>query len=51
VTHEEVAPLLAPYLAGKLRRSQAESVRRHIASCARCSRRLGRRAVRRTPAK
>jgi DNA-directed RNA polymerase specialized sigma24 family protein len=51
VTHEEVAPLLAPYLAGKLRRSQAESVRRHIAGCARCSRRLGRRAVRRTPAK
>ena len=51
VTHEEVAPLLAPYLAGKLRRNQAESVRNHIAGCARCSRRLGRRAVRRTPAK
>ncbi len=51
VTHEEVAPLLAPYLAGKLRRNQAESVRSHIAGCARCSRRLGRRAVRRTPAK
>src|SRR5207302_3921341 len=51
LTHEEVAPLLAPYLAGKLRRNQAESVRRHIATCAKCSRRLGRRMVRRTPAK
>ncbi len=51
LTHEEVAPLLAPYLAGKLRRNQAEAVRRHIATCIRCSRRLGRRAVRRTPAK
>jgi RNA polymerase sigma-70 factor (ECF subfamily) len=51
LTHEEVAPLLAPYLAGKLRRNQAESVRTHIATCVRCSRRLGRRAVRRTPAK
>ncbi len=51
LTHEEVAPLLAPYLAGKLRRNQAEAVRRHVATCAKCSRRLGRRAVRRTPAK
>jgi hypothetical protein len=51
LTHEEVAPLLAPYLAGKLRRNQAESVRRHIATCAKCSRRLGRHTVRRTPAK
>jgi RNA polymerase sigma-70 factor (ECF subfamily) len=37
----EVTPLLAPYLAGKLRRSQAESVRRHLAGCVRCSRKLG----------
>src|SRR5437899_5542830 len=51
LTHEEVAPLLAPYLAGKLRRNQAEAVRRHVATCVKCSRRLGRRAVRRTPAK
>src|SRR5438132_13146661 len=51
LTHEEVAPLLAPYLAGKLRRNQAESVRAHIATCAKCSRRLGRHTVRRTPAK
>src|SRR5256885_4075430 len=46
LTHEEVAPLLAPYLAGKLRRNQAESVRAHIATCAKCSRRLGRHTVR-----
>jgi RNA polymerase sigma-70 factor (ECF subfamily) len=51
LNHEEVAPLLAPYIAGKLRRNQAEAVRRHVATCLRCSRRLGRRAVRRTPAK
>ncbi len=51
LTHEEVAPLLAPYVAGKLRRNQAEAVRRHVATCVKCSRRLGRRAVRRTPAK
>lgn len=38
---EEVAPLLAPYVAGKLRRSQAESVRQHLASCVRCSRKVG----------
>jgi RNA polymerase sigma-70 factor (ECF subfamily) len=51
LTHEEVSPLLAPYLAGKLRRNQAESVRRHIAACVKCSRRVGRGALRRTPAK
>jgi RNA polymerase sigma-70 factor (ECF subfamily) len=51
LTHEEVAPLLAPYLAGKLRRAKAEAVRRHLATCARCSRRIGRRAIRRTPAR
>lgn len=50
LTHEEVTPLLAPYLAGKLRRAKAEAVRRHLATCARCSRRIGRRAIRRTPA-
>ena len=49
LTHEEAAPLLAPYLAGKLRRAKAEAVRRHLATCARCSRRIGRRAIRRTP--
>jgi RNA polymerase sigma-70 factor (ECF subfamily) len=37
----EVTPLLAPYMAGKLRRSQAEAVRRHLAGCVRCSRKLG----------
>ncbi|HEY3194141.1 MAG TPA: sigma-70 family RNA polymerase sigma factor [Candidatus Dormibacteraeota bacterium] len=50
LTHEEAAPLLAPYLAGKLRRAKAEAVRRHLATCARCSRRIGRRPIRRTPA-
>ncbi|HLQ61575.1 MAG TPA: sigma-70 family RNA polymerase sigma factor [Candidatus Acidoferrales bacterium] len=38
----EVQPLLAPYVAGKLRRSQAEAVRDHLAHCVRCSRHLGR---------
>jgi RNA polymerase sigma-70 factor, ECF subfamily len=37
----EVTPLLAPYVAGKLRRPQAEAVRQHLATCVRCSRRLG----------
>jgi RNA polymerase sigma-70 factor, ECF subfamily len=41
--HEEVVPLLAPYLAGKLRRPQAEAVRDHIASCGKCARKVGRR--------
>jgi RNA polymerase sigma-70 factor, ECF subfamily len=45
LTHEEALPLLAPYLAGKLRRPQAEAVRDHIASCAKCARRLGRRRL------
>ncbi|MGH7775658.1 MAG: sigma-70 family RNA polymerase sigma factor [Candidatus Dormibacterales bacterium] len=48
LTCEEVSPLLAPYLAGKLRRSQAESVRQHLAGCVRCSRKVGPR--RRNPA-
>jgi RNA polymerase sigma-70 factor (ECF subfamily) len=46
--HEEAVPLLAPYLAGKLRRPQAEAVRVHIASCTKCARRVGRRKVRRS---
>jgi RNA polymerase sigma-70 factor (ECF subfamily) len=51
LSHEEAVPLLAPYLAGKLRRPQAEAVRDHIASCSKCARRVGRRGVRRTGAK
>ena len=49
--HEEVVPLLAPYIAGKLRRQQAEAVRRHVAICARCTRKVGRRPIRRASAK
>jgi RNA polymerase sigma-70 factor (ECF subfamily) len=45
LSHEEAVPLLAPYLAGKLRRPQAEAVRNHIASCAKCARRIGRRRL------
>jgi RNA polymerase sigma-70 factor (ECF subfamily) len=45
LTHQEAVPLLAPYLAGKLRRPQAEAVRDHIASCVKCARRIGRRRV------
>jgi RNA polymerase sigma-70 factor (ECF subfamily) len=37
----EVEPLLAPYLAGKLRAAQAEGVRKHLAGCVKCSRKLG----------
>jgi len=48
LSHEEAVPLLAPYLAGKLRRPQAEAVRIHIASCTKCARRVGRRKVRRS---
>jgi RNA polymerase sigma-70 factor (ECF subfamily) len=51
LTHDEAVPLLAPYLAGKLRRPQAEAVRLHIAVCAKCARRVGRRAVRRSAVK
>jgi RNA polymerase sigma-70 factor, ECF subfamily len=43
ITHEEAVPLLAPYLAGKLRRPQTEAVRHHIAVCVKCSRKIGRR--------
>jgi RNA polymerase sigma-70 factor (ECF subfamily) len=43
----EVQPLLAPYLAGKLRAAQADQVRAHLAECVTCSRKLGpRRPVR-----
>jgi RNA polymerase sigma-70 factor (ECF subfamily) len=44
--HDEVTRLLAPYLAGKLRRPQEEAVRRHLASCVRCARKVGHRRVR-----
>jgi RNA polymerase sigma-70 factor (ECF subfamily) len=48
LTHDEALPLLAPYLAGKLRRSQADAVRMHLAICVKCGRRVGRRRVRRS---
>ena len=51
LTHDEAVPLLAPYLAGKLRRTQAEAVRMHLAVCVKCARKVGRRLVRRTPVK
>jgi RNA polymerase sigma-70 factor (ECF subfamily) len=51
LTHDEALPLLAPYLAGKLRRTQAEAVRMHLAVCAKCGRRIGRRRVRRSTTK
>jgi RNA polymerase sigma-70 factor (ECF subfamily) len=49
--HEEVVPLLAPYIAGKLRRQQAEAVRKHVAVCAKCTRKIGKRVIRRAAAK
>ena len=45
--HDQVVPLLAPYIAGKLRREQAEAVRRHVAVCAKCARKIGKRSIRR----
>jgi len=45
LSHAEAVPLLAPYLAGKLRRNQAEAVRKHIAVCMKCARRIGRRRI------
>jgi RNA polymerase sigma-70 factor (ECF subfamily) len=51
LTHDEALPLLAPYLAGKLRRNQADAVRMHLAICVKCGRRVGRRRVRRSAAK
>lgn len=41
LTCKEVQPLLAPYLAGKLRTAQAEQVRSHLAECVACSRKVG----------
>lgn len=38
--HREVQRLFKPYLAGKLRKQQAEAVRAHLASCVMCSRKL-----------
>ena len=49
--HDEVVPLLAPYVAGKLRRQQAEAVRRHVAVCPKCTRKIGKRPIRRAAAK
>jgi RNA polymerase sigma-70 factor (ECF subfamily) len=49
LSHSEAVPLLAPYLAGKLRRNQAEAVRKHIAVCMKCARRIGRRRVKGPP--
>lgn len=51
LTHEDALPLLAPYLAGKLRRAKADAVRRHLVTCIRCARKVGRRPIRRTPGK
>jgi RNA polymerase sigma-70 factor, ECF subfamily len=51
LSHDEAVPLLAPYLAGKLRRPQAEAVRMHLAVCTKCARRVGRRVVRRSGVK
>lgn len=51
LSHDEALPLLAPYLAGKLRRSQAEAVRSHLIVCVKCARRVGRRLVRRSAVK
>src|SRR3981081_3933663 len=48
LSHEEAVPLLAPYLAGKLRRSQSEAVRKHLSVCMKCARRIGRRRARRS---
>lgn len=49
--HEEVVPLLAPYIAGKLRRQQSEAVRRHVAVCPICTRKIGKRVIRRAAVK
>ena len=44
---KEVQPLIAPYLAGKLRTAQADQVRAHLAECVTCARKVGpRRPVR-----
>src|SRR5437660_11569745 len=36
--HRDVQAMLKPYLAGKLRKNQADAVREHVARCVRCSR-------------
>jgi len=51
LNHDEVVPLLAPYIAGKLRRQQAEAVRRHVAVCPICTRKIGKRVIRRAAVK
>jgi RNA polymerase sigma-70 factor (ECF subfamily) len=38
--HRDVLAMLKPYLAGKLRRNQAEAIRNHLAHCVSCSRKL-----------
>ena len=41
--HRDVLAMLKPYLAGKLRRVQADAVRDHLARCVACSRKLPKR--------
>jgi RNA polymerase sigma-70 factor (ECF subfamily) len=41
--HRDVLAMLKPYLAGKLRKVQADAVREHLSHCVSCSRKLPRR--------
>jgi RNA polymerase sigma-70 factor (ECF subfamily) len=41
--HRDVLAMLKPYLAGKLRKVQADAVREHLARCVACSRKLPKR--------
>ena len=41
--HRDVLAMLKPYLAGKLRKVQADAVREHLAHCVSCSRKLPKR--------
>jgi RNA polymerase sigma-70 factor, ECF subfamily len=41
--HRDALAMLKPYLAGKLRKGQADAVREHLAHCVSCSRKLPRR--------
>jgi len=41
--HRDVLAMLKPYLAGKLRKNQADAMREHLARCVSCSRKLPRR--------
>jgi len=41
--HRDVLAMLKPYLAGKLRKGQADAVRQHLARCVSCSRKVPRR--------